>query len=541
MLVFELAEDRLHLRLIHHDSRGELKDLQLYFKKRRAGYFHDPLYKKKIWDGYDRFIDHDNRIGIGLWRELINFGDKYEYDIDIKGIDNLLNLDFTKEKSDKFVSVLLDGTTPQIEAYDYQLEAIHRGLKYKFCSQELATSAGKTLIFFAYLSFLKRKGIINKEKKAILIVPKISLVEQTAIAFEKEYQTGLVPWNILRVGGKNKFSEEQFADCELVISTYQSLIINKKVSKKLKAANNKLAKQKKQDNKEESQIRLDRFKNFSVICIDEAHTSRGSSVRDMLLASTNAEYKLGLSGTIQIEDQFSDLFKIQEYLGPLSMVVKAKFLMDNDYSVNVLVNMLTLNYPIDEPFVQKYIALKESKGAPGKELYDMEKQFIVSYEPRINFIARLCEKLPGNKMVLFTNVKDLYGQRIQDKILETNNKVYYIDGGVKDDDRTEYREIMESGAGVVLVASFGTFSTGINLKNINYIIFAESYKSEITVRQSIGRGMRKLIGKHKITILDLIDNLSGYMIKHGKVREKIYRDQEFQVSKREFDLSKFRQ
>lgn len=529
MLAFELTDDRLHLQLLaDHATKSELKDLQLYFKKRQAGYFHNVLYKRKIWDGYDRFIDKENKIGIGLWREIVKFGEKYDYEIDIRGLDSLLNLDFTKDKSDKFAAVMLDGTNPPIEAYDYQLEAVHRGLKYKFCAQELATSAGKTLIFFLYLSFLKRKGIITKDKKAILIVPKISLVDQTAEAFEKEYQTGLVTWAVHKVGGKHKFSSKKFEECDLVISTYQSLIINKKAKKKSK-----------ESKAEESELKADIFKNFSVVCIDEAHTSRGNSIKDMLLASTNAEYKLGLSGTIQVEEQYSDFFKIQEYLGPLSMVVKAKFLMDNDYSVDVHVKMLKLVYPEDEPFVVKYRELTENKGAKGGERYALEKEFIVSYEPRINFIASLCNKLPGNKMVLFTNVKDKYGQRIQDKIKETNSKVYYIDGGVKNDDRSDYRAIMEAGEDVVLVASFGTFSTGINLKNVNYIIFVESYKSEITVRQSIGRGMRKLIGKHKITILDLIDDLGGYMIKHGNVREKIYVEQQFTVSKHQYYLKLF--
>jgi superfamily II DNA or RNA helicase len=529
LLIFDVAADKQHLQLVHHDTRGELKDLQLYFKKRQQGYFHNILYKRKLWDGYDKFIDDQHRIGIGLWREVYYFGEKYDYEVEIRGLDGLLNLEFTKDKSDKFASVMLDGTNPQIEAYDYQLEALHRGLKYKFCAQELATSAGKTLIFFLYLSFLKRKGIISKDKKAILIVPKVSLVNQTADAFETEYQTGLVNWNIHRIGGKNEFSEKKFAECDLVITTYQSVILDdgtppKRGKKKI-----------------ERRTKPEFFKNFSVICIDEAHTSRGDSIRNILLASTNAEYKLGLSGTIQIEEQFSDFFKIQEYLGPLSMKVRAKFLMDNDYSADVHVKMLKLKYPKDEVFVQKYAELKAMEvRPPGKVMYDMEKEFIISYEPRINFIAKMCETLPGNKLVLFINVKDKYGQRIQDKIRETNEKVYYIDGGVNDDDRRDYREILEANTGIVLVASFGTFSTGINLKNVNYIIFAESYKSEITVRQSIGRGMRKLKGKYKITILDLVDDLDGYIVKHGKIREKIYKEQEFTTSKHEYDLTPFR-
>lgn len=527
MLVFKLTDDRLYLQLVSYDFISELKDLQLYFKKKREGYFHDTLYIRGLWDGYDKFINSENKIGVGLWKEIIYFGEKYDYEVDIQGLSDLLNLDFTKDKSDKFAEVLLDGTVPQITPYDYQLEAVHRGLKYKFCAQELATSAGKTLIFFTYLSFLKRKGLINKDSKAILIVPKVSLVDQTADAFEKEYQTGLVHWNIHKLGGTNKFSEKAFSECDLLITTYQSVIIGKE------------KKPKKGKRVVQRWVKPEFFENFKVVCVDEAHTSRGNSIRDILIASKNAEYKLGLSGTIDVKEGFSDFFKIQEFLGPLVMVVKAKFLIDNDYSVDVHVKMLSLKYPSDEPFVKSYAELTESYSVDGKQRYEIEKDFIVKYQPRINFIADLCHRIPGNKLVLFINVKDLYGQRICDKIKEKNDFVYYIDGGVKDEQRSDYRSVLEKNTGVVLVASYGTFATGINLKNVNYIIFAESYKSEITIRQSIGRGMRKLVGKHKITILDLVDDLGGYMNKHARVREKIYSDEKFEVSKLEFNLSHF--
>jgi type I site-specific restriction endonuclease len=97
---------------------------------------------------------------------------------------------------------------------------------------------------------------------------------------------------------------------------------------------------------------------------------------------------------------------------------------------------------------------------------------------------------------------------------------------------------MESQEGVVIVASFGTFSTGIDLKNVHHIVFAESTKAEITIRQSIGRGMRKLAEKNKVVIWDLVDQLDGYMVKHGAKREEIYRDQQFEISRKEIDLSK---
>lgn len=498
----------------HYDHKCELKDLQFYFKKRQKGFQFDRLYQRKLWDGYDHFVKIDKEtsaitIGVGLWREIFYFGKKYDYNIDIPNLHDLLNLSFTKDQLDKFASVMLDGS--DIEARDYQLEAVHRALKYKFCSLELATSAGKTIVFYLYLAFLKRKGVIKKAgKKALIVVPRTSLVGQTVDKFVKDYNTGLIDLNVVAIGGKNKFKQKTFDNADIVVGTYQSLI----------------------------NLPVEFFANFSVVCIDECHTSRGESIKTILLNSINAEYKLGLSGTIKIEDEYSDFFRIQEYMGPLSMVLPAKHLIDNNYSPDVYVKMVYLDYPQEEPFVKQYIEMRDS-GRAGKDLFDMEREFIVGYQPRIDFISSFVKKLGGNCLILYINVKDQYGQRICDTIKEWNEHTYYIDGGVDTDSRDDFQAIMEANTNVTLVASYGTFSTGIDLKNVNHIILAESYKSEVTIRQSIGRGMRNLAGKVKINIYDLIDDLHGYIIKHGNAREKIYAKQEFIVSKHRFDLTKF--
>jgi superfamily II DNA or RNA helicase len=469
LLSFKLSTDKQFLELVSHDTKGELKDFQLYFKKRQKGYLFNRLYKRKLWDGYDHFVILDKetglyKIGVGLWKELFNFGKKREYELHIENYEQLFNLNFTKDQLEKFTSVMLDGSN--IEARDYQLEAVHRALKYKFCSLELATSAGKTIIFFLYLAFLKRKGVlVSKGKKALIVVPRAGLVTQTAEKFTDDYNTGLMQFNVMTIGGKSKYSDKAFADADIVISTYQSLINRPP----------------------------EFFKEFSIVCIDECHTSRGNSVRDILLQSTNAEYKLGLSGTIKIEEDYSDFFRIQEFLGPLSMTLSASHLIENNYSPDVYIKMVYLEYPTTEPFVKNYLALREA-GQSGKEMYDAEKAFIVSYDPRIDFISSFVNKLEGNTLILYINVKDGYGQRICDRIKEWREHVYYIDGGVDSSDRDDYQRIMEAGSGVTLVASYGTFSTGIDLKNVNHIILAESYKSEVTIRQSIfSRAIKLLI------------------------------------------------
>ena len=367
MIKFKLTEDKRYFKLEHHDLKKELVDLKHFFKKRAKGYHFNPMYKRRLWDGYDKFMDKEGRIGVGLWHEIKKFGEQYSYEIELDGLDDLLNLTFTKEKLIQFSQVLLDGV--DLTPYEYQIEAAFRALKFKFSAQELATSAGKTLVLFLYLSFLKRKGIINgKDKKALIVVPNISLVGQTADKFIKDYHTGLIDWDILQIGGKNKYSEEKFKTADLVISTYQSLA-----------------------NRD-----AEFFKSFTVLCVDECHTARGETIKDILLSSTNVEYKLGLSGTIQIDEEYSDFYRIQQYIGPLSMTLKSNYLIENKHSPDVFIKMLYLKYPEDDTFVKNYKFMQEHGRAQyhkpedyGKNMFQLEKEFIISYEPRIDFISAL--------------------------------------------------------------------------------------------------------------------------------------------------------
>lgn len=82
----------------------------------------------------------------------------------------------------------------------------------------------------------------------------------------------------------------------------------------------------------------------------------------------------------------------------------------------------------------------------------------------------------------------------------------------------------------------GTFSTGIDIKNVYNIIFTESYKSPILIRQSIGRGMRDLKGKNSVNIIDIVDTFGKYSSKHYAERKLIYKTQQFPVEEQKYDL-----
>jgi superfamily II DNA or RNA helicase len=522
VLTFKLTPDRKFIKLVDFTLNSERTSLFKFFKRKSKKAAFNVLVDRGIWDGNDSFITKEGEIAVGLWKEIYEFSEKYGYDCEIEGVESFVNRSLDKEKYLKYVERLLDGIVDEkgnsILPRDYQIEGAFRGIKYKFCTQELATSAGKTLIFFIYNSFLRDGGKITKDKKSLIIVPNISLVGQTVKKFEMYAQPDR-KWSICAIGGKDKFTQERFDDSEIVISTYQSL------------------------------INLDPtiFKAFSVVQVDEVHKSKGDSIKDILLSCTNWEYRLGLSGTVKLDEQYSDFFKVQENVGPLVLVLSAKHLIDNGYSPNIKIKMINLKYDESDSRIQQYWYLKENGKSMynnpkdfGRDMLNIEKGIIFESNERLEFISDLCKKVGKNSLVLFSDVKNGYGKMIQAKLLEWNENTFYIDGEVDSKDRDRFKDILESQNDVIIVASFGTFATGIDSKNLHHIILAESTKAEITLRQAIGRGMRMLAEKTKVLVWDLVDMLDGYSVKHSKVRKEIYKEQKFETSVNTVDLMKNR-
>ena len=314
MISFELSENKKSLILTGSSLNSEKSAVYNYFKKKSKDGDFNILVNRGIWDGMDHFMSKTGELPIGLWKELKNFEKKTGIDVEISGLEEALSqvdgIDLNKESFDLFVSNLFKGIlTDKGEPFyprDYQLEGAFRAIKYKFCCQELATSAGKTSIFYTYNSYLKYHGIINKDNKSLLIVPNVSLVNQTAEAFD-QYSNGLVKWKIHRIGGNdNEFDLEKFKECDLLITTYQSLInlIPKCLDKRLESTIKKKwkkgedEKRKEEINRIKKKILESKLNNissyFKVVCVDEAHKSRGDSITDILESCKNWEYKLGL-------------------------------------------------------------------------------------------------------------------------------------------------------------------------------------------------------------------------------------------------------
>lgn len=560
MIKFRISKDKNFLILDDASLNSEKSKVYSYFKKKSKDADFNVLVNRGIWDGMDHFMSKTGKLPIGLWKELKNFEKISGIDIEMPEIANLIGSNIDRKEFETFTNKLFKGIlTDKGEPFyprDYQVEGSYRAVKYRFCCQELATSAGKTSIFYTYLSFLKNEGIISGNKKALLIVPNVSLVNQTAAAFN-QYSNGLVDWKIHKIGGKgNEFNFEEFIDCDLMITTYQSMVnlVPKCLDKRLEST---IKKKWKKDEEEKRKSEINRIKKkileakkinlssyFNVVCVDEAHKSRGDSISDILEACYNWEYKLGLSGTLKLNEEYSDFFKMQKNVGPLVMMLNAKFLMEQDYSPDIKIKQIYLRYSDKYPEVKEYLKIqtdpetREKMKAQfrdpkdfGRTMLDIEKGIIFESTERMEFMNNLIKKFGKNSLILFSDVKNEYGLNLSKKLKEWNDNTFYIDGSVETSDRESYKNAMEKEEGVIIVASYGTFATGIDLKNVHHIMFAESTKAEITIRQAIGRGMRYLKGKNEVVIWDIIDDLSGYSIRHSEEREKIYKEQKFDILK----------
>jgi superfamily II DNA or RNA helicase len=472
-------------------TETELEQIEFSFKKRIRGWFFNPLVKKKLWDGYVPFFKN-NLIPIGLWNEIFKLGEAFGFPVEIVGLDRIIDQNFDEEDFFKWANDFFSDH-PKYKPREYQLDAAAKVLKYRLSSSQIATSAGKTLIAFLVYGYLKYKGMINK---MLIIVPNTTLVMQLRDDWE-EYSNGKIELKIRQVYGGSK---NEKPDDEIIVGTFHSL----------------------------TKKRIDYFKGVGVVFVDEAHQTKTASIKKIIDMCVDSKFRFGLSGTLQ-EDQSADFFTITALLGPVVNNISPRFLFREGVATPIKVKIFVLDYK-KEDLRKKLYDIRRARQLEGSQILALEKKVAINSEDRTKFIVSLLAKTTKNTLVLFQNIKDRYGKKLYERVKEQTDKIcYYVDGGVSQDHREFFKKEMENGNDKILFASFTTFSTGISIKNLHNIIFVESYKSEIIIKQSIGRGMRLLANKDSVNIVDIVDDLSwqgkdNYLLRHGKARLEFYKE-----------------
>jgi superfamily II DNA or RNA helicase len=281
----------------------------------------------------------------------------------------------------------------------------------------------------------------------------------------------------------------------------------------------------------QSAIHCDRswFTKFGMVIGDEAHLFKAKSLNTIMNACVNAQYRIGTTGTLD-GSTCNELILIGNF-GPVHKVITTKELIDAKTLADLKIKCLVLNHA------------DELKKIVSKMDYKSEVDVLVSHAPRNNFIAKLALDQKGNTLVLF-NLVAKHGKPLHSLITSKaaeGRKIFYVSGEVNAADREAIRAITELENDAIIVASSGCFAVGINIKNINTIIFAAPTKSQIRVLQSIGRGLRKSLNGLGTVVYDISDNFSwkkkkNYTMNHAIDRIKIYNKESFDYKIYEIDL-----
>jgi len=505
MLKFRVTEDHQWMLLLEALDEVEKKQVEISLTQKIHNHFFHPLVKKKIWDGSICFIEKRGgfwKVPIGLWRELLDIGEKYKIEIKIDGLNEIISDELSLEKFTQWVNEFFEdgiGGNPDKMPRDYQIETAWKIIRYRYSVSEVATSSGKTLISFMIFAYLKSKGMV---RKILMIVPNSNLVFQGNDDFEEYGLDKLDGVKIQQIGGGSKIKD----GCDIIIGTYQSLV------------------------KRES----DFFEEVDCVFVDEAHHSNSTSIKKIISHCMHSKWRFGLTGTLTKRGT-ADYLTIQQFLGPLVMEIPPSFLFDNGYATPVSIKVVIMDW-LDPVYKNKLADLKLSdNNVEGNEIYNLERKLVIESKVRLNYITDFINKTSKNSLVLFQSVKEEYGKQIWNLLRELNGdrEAFYVDGDTSEALREEYKRRMSAGSNKVLIATYGTFSTGISINNLHNIFLVESYKSEILIKQSLGRGMRKMEGKEKVNVIDFVDDFStkkykSYLAKHSLERIEIYKKEGFE-------------
>ena len=505
-------------------TRIEYHQLSLWLTRHVKGYRYMPAFKMGVWNGQQSYFKN-GRINIGLWKEAM-IGCKQ---VDAKFIvenkeDFPINRDITLEKVQYFCKDFFkehkvrnkQGEWINFMPYEHQIESAYKILKNRYCMAEVATSGGKSLIISIVMFYTLKH--IDPTAKFLIIVPSITLVTQFYDNIV-EYNYGIN--NLMEMRDKKidhilsgthlpcdvrveevmsdrprKFSGTQ--NPNVYIGTYQSL---EKWPKEF-------------------------FQQFHTVATDEAHGAKAKTITGILEKTFKHAYsRFGVSGTFP-EEMSCEILTIQSVLGPKITEVSAHELKEKGIITPMDVKVVVMNHN-DLEFDDRMTLIR--KGGYGKDAFELEKEYIHASDKRLDFIKKIVDKCDSNTLLLFHTIE--YGQRILNKLQSEcpDKEFFYIDGEISGKKREEIKKQMENTDGKVrvLVASYGTLSTGVSINAIFNVIFADSFKSEQIIIQSIGRALRLHDDKKKANIFDLVDVFSSkdaanILYKHFKEREKFY-------------------
>jgi superfamily II DNA or RNA helicase len=454
------------------DDSGIAQELSDYFTFEVPGARFMPQYRHKVWDGKIRLYNTMTRyLYCGLTHHVEKFCRERGYDFEYEYDTNAVN--FSAKEAEEFLSEQKFTIKPR----DYQIRSFVDAVRYSRGLFLSPTASGKSFIIYMILRWYLRPTLI--------IVPTVTLVHQMYSDFESY---GFKSEKYIH---KVFSGQDKDTDKPIVITTWQSIY----------------------------KLRKDWFEKYDVVIGDEAHLFKAKSMTSIMTKLEDCKYRFGFTGTL--DNSKCHHLVLEGLFGAIKKVTTTKQLMDEKHLADFKIKVITLGYQDHE------------KKLVSSMSYQDEMKYLISHEGRNRFIKNLTLSLNGNVLLLFQYVDD-HGKLLYNSILDEakDRKVFFIHGGVKGDERDSVRAIVEKEKDAIIVASYGTFSTGVNIRNLHSVVFASPSKSKIRNLQSIGRALRTSETKDSAVLYDIADDLThkkrmNFTLKHLVERIKIYNDEKF--------------
>lgn len=459
--------DDVHIRI--HADPGIKMELAAHFTFEVPGYKFMPAYKNGTWDGKIRlFHAMSGQLYTGLVDHVKDFCSVRGYDI---MVDPALEPD---EIPEDIGYGLAKHYKTKYEPRYYQADTVHISLSHKRAILLSATSSGKSFSIYLIVRYLQEIG-----KRILIVVPTTSLVRQMHSDFV-DYNNGELPFSVSMIEGTKV--KDNTAD--LVIATWQGI----------------------------HRLSKDWFDEFDAVIGDECHSFKAKSLIGIMEKCTDCEYKLGFTGTLDGAE--CNELVLQGLFGKKHHIIDVATLIADGTLVDFKIFGMVLNYP---EWVKK--ALRKSE-------YKTEMDYIVQQSNRNLLIRNLARKINGNTLILYEYVEK-HGSVLYDLLKSDDHIVLFVSGKDSTDYREDVRRITEENDNVIIIASYGVFRQGINIVNIDNLIFASPTKSKIRFMQSIGRVLRRGINNTKSTLYDIADDLSigsyeNHTLRHFRERIKTY-------------------
>lgn len=451
-------------------------EMSEYFTFEVPGAKFMPAVRNKVWDGKVRLLNTmTGYIYAGLVPYIKKFCDQRGYECQLsKDLEN------AEPVPDDYGYEIAKEVDAAFEVRDYQNDAIVHAIRHNRALFLSPTASGKSFIIYLIMAHH-----LLLSRKILIVVPTTSLVDQMASDFI-EYNKGQ-KMDIHKIRG----GVDKSVDAEITITTWQSVY---KMPKQF-------------------------FEKFDVVFGDEAHNFKAKSLTSILEKMPHVKYRYGLTGTL--DGTQTHKLVLEGLFGSVFTVTKTKKLIDDNVLASFKIKALVLKYPDDV-----------KKANRGKS-YQEEIDWIVRNQSRNLFIRNLAWNLPGNTLILFQYV-DKHGKALFEMLNKSeDHNVYFVHGGVDTDEREIIRHDVRKSKGNIICASYGTFSTGINIPELDNLIFASPSKGRIRNLQSIGRVLRKGKDKSSAVLYDIVDDLQwkntqNFATKHFMERVKIYSEEGFE-------------